>query len=260
MEACKLENIPKHAHLQFISGTDSLCYVDTRRFGSWEILTEERWSPERGPDPFSEYDAFRAHVLESINEKVFEKPICEVLLNQAFFNGVGNYLRAEILCRAGIPPFISARNAIESTAGKDTDVLLHCHTIIKEVIDKGLNRDYPGRENPEFQAWLRCYSKGHFVDDGNKRRIWFWGPPGPLLKGKWTKSQNTPPQDLSVESIPKPIKQVPVSKGVRVEKKRKQDDMHPDSNSAKKSSPKPALELVSEHKIATRRSSRITKK
>ncbi len=36
---------------------------------------------------------------------VFSRPVCEVLLNQQYFNGIGNYLRAEILFRAGIPPF-----------------------------------------------------------------------------------------------------------------------------------------------------------
>ncbi len=35
----------------------------------------------------------------------FEVPICELLLNQRYFNGIGNYLRAEILCRAGVEPF-----------------------------------------------------------------------------------------------------------------------------------------------------------
>jgi hypothetical protein len=36
---------------------------------------------------------------------VFNRPVCEVLLNQQYFNGIGNYLRAEILFRAGVPPF-----------------------------------------------------------------------------------------------------------------------------------------------------------
>lgn len=34
--------------------------------------------------------------------QAFDSPICEVLLDQRYFNGIGNYLRAEILGRAGI--------------------------------------------------------------------------------------------------------------------------------------------------------------
>jgi formamidopyrimidine-DNA glycosylase len=34
--------------------------------------------------------------------QAFDSPICEVLLDQQYFNGIGNYLRAEILGRAGI--------------------------------------------------------------------------------------------------------------------------------------------------------------
>ncbi len=40
---------------------------------------------------------YRQHVLNSLDKGVFKKPICEVLLDQQYFNGVGNYLRAEVL-------------------------------------------------------------------------------------------------------------------------------------------------------------------
>lgn len=41
----------------------------------------------------------RENVLKNLEDKAFDKPICEALLNQKFFNGIGNYLRAEILYR-----------------------------------------------------------------------------------------------------------------------------------------------------------------
>ena len=46
-----------------------------------------------------EYEAFRANVLENLEDSAFNRPICEAMLNQKFFNGIGNYLRAEILYR-----------------------------------------------------------------------------------------------------------------------------------------------------------------
>ncbi|ETE66653.1 Endonuclease 8-like 1, partial [Ophiophagus hannah] len=55
----------------------------------------------------------RDNVLRNLSDKAFNKPICEALLNQKFFNGVGNYLRAEILHRSKIPPFEKARTVLE---------------------------------------------------------------------------------------------------------------------------------------------------
>lgn len=41
----------------------------------------------------------RENVLRNLADKAFDRPICEALLDQRFFNGIGNYLRAEILFR-----------------------------------------------------------------------------------------------------------------------------------------------------------------
>ena len=65
--------------------------MDYRRFGSWIINGE--WGSDRGPDPIDEYKEFRQNVLENLANAAFNKPICETLLNQKFFNGIGNYLR-----------------------------------------------------------------------------------------------------------------------------------------------------------------------
>ncbi|KAH0619860.1 hypothetical protein JD844_014232, partial [Phrynosoma platyrhinos] len=53
------------------------------------------------------------NVLRNLSDKAFNKPICEALLNQKYFNGIGNYLRAEILYRLKIPPFQEARTVLE---------------------------------------------------------------------------------------------------------------------------------------------------
>ena len=46
-----------------------------------------------------EYKDFRANVLENLSLSVFNKALCELLHDQKFFNGIGNYLRAEIIYR-----------------------------------------------------------------------------------------------------------------------------------------------------------------
>ena len=94
------EDIPKHAHLLFFTNEQPqnvLSFVDVRRFGSWHVA--DGWGEERGPDPMYEHKEFRKNVLGNLKDSVFNRPVCEVMLNQKYFNGVGNYLRAEILFR-----------------------------------------------------------------------------------------------------------------------------------------------------------------
>ena len=90
----------KHSHLVFYTTEDpqnALSFVDTRRFGSWREA--DGWGVGRGPDPLIEYDLFCQTITTDLECSVFNKPICEVMLNQKYFNGIGNYLRSEILFR-----------------------------------------------------------------------------------------------------------------------------------------------------------------
>ena len=41
-----------------------------------------------------EYKEFRQNVLDNLEDAAFNKAICETLLNQKYFNGIGNYLRS----------------------------------------------------------------------------------------------------------------------------------------------------------------------
>ena len=93
-------DMPKHSHLQFYTMEEPqniLNFVDSRRFGSWRV--SECWGEERGPDPMTEHEEFKKNILEHLEDAAFNRPICELLLNQKYFNGIGNYLRAEILFR-----------------------------------------------------------------------------------------------------------------------------------------------------------------
>ncbi|XP_028305462.1 endonuclease 8-like 1 isoform X2 [Gouania willdenowi] len=218
------DELPKHAHLRFYTKETPcrvLSFVDARRFGSWQ--PDATWNPDRGPCIMFEYQRFRENVVSHISDRAFDRPICEVLLNQKYFNGIGNYLRAEILFRLRIPPFVSARTALEglesedltenikpvkvesadvkSSGGKivkeeESDLLRLCHTVPLEVVGLGgkgydpEKSDYSG-----FKAWLQCY----YVDgmksirDHNSRTMWFSGDPGPLapkvLKSPKTKKR-----------------------------------------------------------------------
>ncbi|KAI3371285.1 hypothetical protein L3Q82_023906, partial [Scortum barcoo] len=115
------DELPKHAHLRFYTKETPcrvLSFVDARRFGSWH--PSGSWQPGRGPCIMSEYESFRENVVSNLSDRTFDRPICEVLLNQKYFNGIGNYLRAEILYRLNIPPFVTARTVLEGLESEDS--------------------------------------------------------------------------------------------------------------------------------------------
>ncbi|XP_024896107.1 endonuclease 8-like 1 isoform X1 [Pteropus alecto] len=213
--------LPPHAHLRFYTAPPSprlaLCFVDIRRFGHWEL--GGKWQPGRGPCVLLEYEQFRENVLRNLVDKAFDRPICEALLDQRFFNGIGNYLRAEILYRLKIPPFEKARTVLEALQQRrpvrmqggrhapisedqqrspeltlsqkiraklqNPDLLELCHSVPKEVVQlggKGYGQESGEEDFAAFRAWLQCYGMAGMssLRDRHGRTIWFQGDPGPL--------------------------------------------------------------------------------
>uniref|UniRef100_A0A8C7QAL3 Endonuclease 8-like 1 n=1 Tax=Oncorhynchus mykiss TaxID=8022 RepID=A0A8C7QAL3_ONCMY len=203
--------LPKHSHLRFYTNEKPcrvLSFVDTRRFGSWQ--PNGTWQLNRGPCIMFEYLSYRENVLSHLSDRAFDRPICEVLLNQKYFNGIGNYLRAEILFRLNIPPFVKARTVLEGlqthlsdedrksvvkvevtdtevkeevTNTETPDLLRLCHTVPLEVIKLGGKGYDPEKmDYTDFKSWLQCYCvKGmKSVRDHNGRTMWFKGDPGPM--------------------------------------------------------------------------------
>lgn len=197
------EELPKHAHLCFSTKEKPrrvLSFVDTRRFGSWH--PNGTWQADRGPCIIFEYKSFRENIVSHLSDRAFDRPICEVLLNQKYFNGIGNYLRAEILYRCNIPPFVCARTVLRGLDSEDEceiqtqmadskkgvkeetpDLLRLCHTVPLEVVNLGGKGYDPEKADyADFEGWLQCY----YVDgmksirDHNGRTMWFKGDPGPM--------------------------------------------------------------------------------
>jgi endonuclease VIII-like 1 len=162
---------PRFAHLMFDT-TDgyTLNFVDMRRFGRWAWGT---WKDDRSPDPTTEYNAFVKNIYDNIDKAAFNKPIYELLMNQKYCNGIGNYLRAEILGRIDSNPFVPARDYIQ----QNPEVLDLCREIpinsYKYKKEKGLN--YDGKE-----PYLKYYKKDTSlsIEDKGKRVFWYdakWG-------------------------------------------------------------------------------------
>jgi len=169
----KEDEKPKHTHLSFISNLGQLCFVDVRRFGRWAFGT---WNPKRGPDPTQEHESFLAHVYSNLKSKSFERPIHEVLMNQDYFNGIGNYLRAEILYRIDCSPFLPAREFIL----RHPEVLLLCRDlpIVAYGLGGGRFKDWknPDGQTPtNWDEFMLCYGNRSMskITDKNGRTFWF---------------------------------------------------------------------------------------
>ena len=129
---------------------------------------------KRGFDLIKDFPKFKSKILSNIDAKVFDKPICEVLLDQKYFDGVGNYIRSTILYYADVNPFEKARTVIKNKP----DILELCQHVIQKSyeLNGGQLRDWenptPNLDSEEFHKWV-FYSKGHSCVDGTKRTFWF---------------------------------------------------------------------------------------
>jgi len=182
-----ISEIPKHSHLRFESDDNmALCLVDVRRFAKWNWT--DGWSSKRGPCIMTEPEEFKSHIGNNIHRKIFDKPISELLMNQAMFNGVGNYLRAEMLDRVDCSPFTDARTYIQSNPeflDLVTEVVWESYYAgggqLKDWSNPYLTGYGIGRINEKrkqdafasFRNWLECYQKKVNIVDGTKRRFWF---------------------------------------------------------------------------------------
>ena len=166
-------NEPKHSHLSFYTDDGvALNFVDVRRFGKWK--QNGTWSENRGPDPTTEYDQFVDHIHANLHKKVFDKPIYEILMDQKYFNGIGNYLRAEIIYTIGdLPPYLSARDAIQQYP----QVLELCRDIpmLAYKSNGGSIKDWKNPFGTEDTFKMKCYGNKNMANliDRSGRRFWY---------------------------------------------------------------------------------------
>lgn len=164
--------IPNHTHLMFEAFDGSImCLVDVRRFAKWKWV--EGWADNRGPDPVFEHDDFVKNLMANSHRKVFKKPICEMLMDQKYFNGIGNYLRAEILYRAKMDPWKPTNEAI-----KDGKLLALCRMVPLEAykIGGGSIKDWKnpyGDQKITMDQWMQCYGKKQNTIDRTGRTLWY---------------------------------------------------------------------------------------
>lgn len=112
------------------------CFVDPRHFGtiaiSFHVRELEAKLKQLGPDPFGEdFTGTNLKALFDSRKIGADVPICEVLMDQRIFCGVGNYVRAEALWESRIDPWRPAAslsdNEWDSLTAAARDVILRSY-------------------------------------------------------------------------------------------------------------------------------------
>lgn len=128
---------------------------------------------KNGPDIVQEFDEFVTNINLNIDKKEFQKPIYELLLDQKYFAGVGNYLRSTILYYSNDNPFESAREVIRN----NPNILNLCKDILEKSyhLNGGQLKDWTNpfqKSSSEFENWV-YYQKGNSIKDSQGRTFWY---------------------------------------------------------------------------------------
>jgi len=157
---------PSHVKLRlhFADGT-RLIYRNMRRIGKVRLLEDARANPpvsKLGPDPIEETLSL-AWMKEKLSTR--KAPIKAVLLDQAVFAGVGNWIADEILYQARIAP---QKRCVELS----TDEIKTLRTCMMKILRKAVNVDADASRFPK--NWLFHYRWGKKAEtDAQGDRIQF---------------------------------------------------------------------------------------
>ncbi len=128
---------------------------------------------KRGPDPTKSFEEFKNNIIQNLNNKTFNKPICDALLDQKYFNGIGNYLRSTILYYIDVNPFEEARKVIKS----NPEILEFCRDIPMKAykLNGGQLSDWKNPFDTDYDQFIEWvfYQKGISCKDATGRTFWF---------------------------------------------------------------------------------------
>lgn len=128
---------------------------------------------KRGPDSVRDFDKFKNNILKNLDKKDFDRPICETLLNQKYFNGIGNYIRSTILYYMDKNPFQNSRDYIKDNPNifdMCKDVQVRSYQLHGAQIKDWVNPF--GKDKDDFKKWA-FYQKGISCKDNTGRTFWF---------------------------------------------------------------------------------------
>jgi len=186
---CNKEQIDNKRVDCFFERSDGICIGIANpqaNFVKLEILSGCQYEDDNGPDPVLQPQNFWKHLNTQMTQhpQFLDKPICELMYNQKLFNGIGNYLRSEILHNVGIPPFTSTKTVF-TNRNLWRRLLRACRTIPMLVI-KQISSQFKWYDDKEHQEWMKSFlqvygkSNVNVARDSTNKKIWFSGEAGEL--------------------------------------------------------------------------------
>jgi DNA-formamidopyrimidine glycosylase len=112
------------------SNIDKIYYDDTRHYGTLKIIFgdeafDEYLKSTMGPDFIDDHVTLEQFKKQVKNTRLKEKKICDFLVDQKRFSGIGNYLRSEILYVAKIKPDRKLQTLSDTDISKIYDAILY---------------------------------------------------------------------------------------------------------------------------------------
>lgn len=129
---------------------------------------------DRSPDIVNEFEKFKENVISNLDSRVFNKPICEALLDQKYFNGVGAYLNSEIVGRLDLNPMRKFNTLTTIELANLFDMIIKCYV---EAYNAG-GGELKDWTNPfgksQIGSWLRFYGRKDicYKQKFGTRNIW----------------------------------------------------------------------------------------
>lgn len=127
----------KHTNLWLCLNEERILYFcDSRHFGSLQIVVDDIDSAlsHVGPDLLSDEITLNAWMNKISSKRIAKKKVGIFLMEQKYFSGIGNYLRAEILYAARISP----HRGLVSLSNEEKELLFQVTTrIIRESYRDG---------------------------------------------------------------------------------------------------------------------------
>ena len=173
-----------HTHIRFEflftkgNNKKTLYFIDQRNFGTLTFLHREGLNAKLnnlGPDIIKvDEDTF---VKQFRHDSIKNNEIAKAMMNQKIVSGIGNYLRAEILYRAKIPPLAKVKDLSDEQL-----VALYKATneVVREVLDNGGSPNYKDTKGNPGKYKFRVYGQtqdpnGKFVRKAKLagRTIWY---------------------------------------------------------------------------------------
>jgi len=172
------EYLDKRGMIRFYTEDTVYFISDFSRYVIWRWSDE--WDTRRSPDVFVEHNDWRDFMYKNRKIPYFNRPVFDILTDQRFFNGIGNFTRSEILARTRFSPFTHFSEILSTDVLRDDFFLIVKETMTELAELGGMQFKHwinpYGVNKDKFNIWIRCYNKiphTYYTKDSRGRIFWF---------------------------------------------------------------------------------------